>query len=74
MGVVKVLELVGESQKSFEDAVHQAVNRAGEVVDGITGVEIINMTADVSGNQIEEYKANVKVAYMAGDDRLRGDV
>jgi len=71
MGVVKVLELVGESHESFEDAVHQAVNRAGEVVDGITGVEIINMTADVRNSEIEEYKANVKVAYMAGDGNLR---
>ncbi len=74
MGVVKVLELVGESNNGFEDAIQQAVHRAGSVVNGITGVEVLNMTADVQGNEIMEYKANIKVAYLADDGEVRGDM
>lgn len=63
MSVVKVLELVGESRHGFQDAVEQAVKRACQTVDGISGVEVVNLTADVDGTDIVEYKANIKVAF-----------
>lgn len=63
--VVKVLELVGESKKSFEDAVTNAVSEASRNVENITGVEVYNFTGDVQNGKIVDYKANVKVAYAA---------
>lgn len=65
MSVVKVLELVGESKQSWEEAAKNAVSEASKSVQGITGVEIYNWTANVQGGQVVEYKANVKVAYQA---------
>ncbi len=62
--VVKVLELVGESQKSWQDAVESAVHEAARSVDHITGVEVYNLTGNVENGQIVEYKANVKVAFL----------
>lgn len=61
--VVKVLELVGESPNSWQDAVESAVQEAARTVDHITGVEIYNLTGNVQNGQIIEYKANVKVAF-----------
>jgi len=69
--VVKVLELVGESEKSWEDAVKNAVAEAAKTVRGITGVEVCNMTANVQDGQISRYKANVKVAFLVEPDRPR---
>jgi len=62
--VIKVLELVGESPNSWQEAVQNAVLEASRTVDNITGVEIYNMTANVDGGNITEYKANVKVAFV----------
>ncbi|MEW6181687.1 MAG: dodecin family protein [Bacillota bacterium] len=61
---VKVAELVGESPSSWRDAVHAAVSEATQTLGNITGVEVINFTANVENGEIKEFKANVKVAYM----------
>lgn len=60
---VKVVELVGESLISWKDAVRSAVREASKTVDNITGVEVMNLTANVQNGDLVEYKANVKVAY-----------
>lgn len=63
MSVVKIIELVGDSQKSWEDAAAQALSRAEQSVDAITGVEIKRMTASVQDGKIVEYKTNLDVAF-----------
>lgn len=64
---VKVLELVGESQTGWKDAVQSAVDEASKSHPEITGVEVYNFTANVNGGRLTEYKANVKVAYTDGN-------
>ncbi len=68
MAVVKVLELVGESTKGWQEAANNAISEASRAVDKIVAAEIINWTANVAGGEIKEYKANVKVAYI-GDEK-----
>lgn len=69
--VVKVLELVGESPNSWQDAVECAVQEAARTVENITGVEIYNLTGNVENGQIVEYKANVKVAFVVDHNHRR---
>ncbi len=61
--VVKVVELIGQSTNSWDDAVRNAVQRASQTVDNITGVEVLNQTADISNGELVEYKVNVKLAF-----------
>ncbi len=63
--LVKVMELVGESKESFEDAVRKAVEQASRQYPNITGVEVYNFTGDVVDGKIVDYKANVKVAFVS---------
>lgn len=63
MTVVKVIEVVGESQKSWDDAVRDAVQQASKTVRNISGVEIYNLTGNVKGGDVIEYKANCKIAF-----------
>ena len=67
MSVVKVVELVGSSTRGWEDAVKNAIEDASQTVENITGVEILNMTAKVTEGNVEEYKANVKLAFDVYD-------
>jgi flavin-binding protein dodecin len=62
-GAVKVIEVIGISEKSFEDAVAQAVAKAAETVEGITGVEVKGYTARVKDGRITQYHANLKLAF-----------
>lgn len=63
MTVYKVIELVGESNEGWQAAVEDAVQRAAKTVDGINGVELVNMTAKVDNGKIVGWKANVKAAF-----------
>jgi len=60
---VKILELVGESEISWEDAVKNAVREASKTIHGISGVEVLNMTADVKDGEIYDYKVDVQIAF-----------
>ncbi len=64
MTVVRVMELVGESKRDWNEAIAHAVKEASAAVPNVTGVEVVNFTASVMNGQIVDYKANVKVAYV----------
>lgn len=63
--VVKVIELVGESDHSWEEAVQVAVKEATRSLRGVTGVEVMNWTGQVNPDgDITGYRANVQVAFQ----------
>lgn len=63
MAVLKVLELLSSSAKSWEDAAQNAVNEASKSLRGIQSVNIQNMSAVVNANKIIEYRVNCKVSF-----------
>jgi len=60
---VKVVEVIGESEAGWKNAVQNAVKDASRKFDNITGVEVYNLTADVMDGNLVDFKANVKIAY-----------
>lgn len=60
---VKVIELVGNSSNSWEDAAQNALDDASETLENISGIEITSQTADVEDGQIQQYKTTVDVAF-----------
>jgi dodecin len=63
MAVVKVVELVGTSPKSWEDAVQQVVQEASASLRHITGIDLVHQTAHCVEGKITEYRATVHVAF-----------
>ncbi len=63
MPVVKVVELIGTSKKSWEDAVQQIVKEASASLRHITGVDVVRHTAHVEDGEISEYRATAHVAF-----------
>lgn len=63
-GVVKVIELVGSSPTSFEDAVRAAVRTAALSIRNIRGVDVVGQSASVEGAEIVNYKATCKIAFV----------
>lgn len=64
MPTIKILELIGVSQQSWEDAVALALAEASKTVRNITGADVVRMTAKVEGGKIKEYHADVKFAFV----------
>lgn len=67
--VAKVIELVGESGVSWDDAMRNAVKEAAKTLDNITGVEVVNFTAALDGGEVVEYKVNLKLAFGVREQR-----
>ena len=62
-GAVKVIEIIGVSDKSWEDAVAMAVEKTADTVKGITGVEVTAFTAKVEDGKVKRYQAACKIAF-----------
>ncbi|MBC8647089.1 MAG: dodecin domain-containing protein [Thermoanaerobaculia bacterium] len=61
--VAKIIELVCSSPKSWDDAVRNGIAEASKTIRGIRGVDVQDWTASVEGDQIREYKVNLKIAF-----------
>jgi len=63
--IAKVIEIIGSSDKGWEDAAQVAVDEARKTLHGIHGIEVMDMTAtvDESTGKIGQYRASVKVAF-----------
>ena len=63
--VAEVVEIVGSSNKSWEDAARVAINEASKTIRGITGMELTDMTArvDPSTGNITEYHSTIRLAF-----------
>ncbi len=68
MSVAKIIELVGQSEVSWDDAARNALSKASRTVEGITGMEVTNFTARVDNGEVSEYKVNIKLAFGVRDD------
>ena len=63
MAIVKVLELMASSSKSWEDAAQQAVTEASKTLKNIRSVYIQGHCAVVQNNKIVEYRITAKLSF-----------
>jgi flavin-binding protein dodecin len=63
MAVLKVIEIMASSEKSWEDAAATAVKTAGKTVKGIRSVYIQDMSAVVTKNKITEFRVTAKITF-----------
>lgn len=63
MSVLKVIEVLGNSTKDFEDAIQNIIDEASKTVKNIKSVYIQDMQVTVNDNQIVEYRVNAKVTF-----------
>ncbi len=63
MSVLKVIEIMGNSTVSFEDAVKNVINEASKTVKNIKSVYVQDMQVTVNNNKIAQYRVNTKVSF-----------
>ena len=63
MTVLKTIEVMSESDKSWEDAVQNVINEAADSVDDIQSVWVKDQTATVKNGKLSTYRVNCKVTF-----------
>ncbi len=64
MAIVKVIEVLAQSGKSWEDATQEALKEASKSVRNIQSIYIKEFQATVENNQIVNYRINAKISFM----------
>lgn len=63
MAVLKVIEVLSNSNESWEDATKKAVKEASKTVKNIRSVYVQDQSAIVSDNDVTEFRVNLKLTF-----------
>ncbi|WP_200762145.1 dodecin family protein [Nitrosophilus alvini] len=62
--VVKVIEVISQSEKSWEDAAQNAIDEASKSIHDIKSIYIKDMSAKVEDNKITQYRVVAKISFV----------
>jgi flavin-binding protein dodecin len=63
VAVIKTIDLVGVSKKSWRDAANQALAEASRTIRGITGMDVLETSCNVDDGKISEYLTHVRIRF-----------
>ncbi|MCC1484460.1 dodecin family protein [Winogradskyella immobilis] len=63
MSVMKVIEVLANSEKSWEDATRKAVKQASKSVKNIKSVYVQSQSAVVNDDEVTEFRVNIKLTF-----------
>ncbi len=61
--IAKVITVIGQSPDGFAEAAAAAVQEAAKTLRGISGADVISMSAEVEGDRITMYRTTVNIAF-----------
>jgi len=67
VAIVKVIEVIAQSEKGYDDAVKEAVKDASRTVKGIRSVWVDNFSAEVEGGKVTVFRVNAKISFVLKD-------
>jgi len=62
--VAKVIELSARSPASFEQAIQEGIDKAGETVNNIEGAWVKEQKVEIQNGQIASYTVNLKITFV----------
>src|SRR5919201_1478044 len=68
--IAKVITIIGSSPESFAKAADSAVQEAAKTLRGISGADVVTMSAVVENDRISEYRTTVNIAFAVELDPL----
>ena len=67
MAIMKSIEIMSDSPKSFEDAVQRAVTRTSKTVENIRSAYVRDQSTTIKDNKIDMYRVSLKITFEVGD-------
>jgi dodecin len=65
--IYKVVEIVGSSEKSIEDAIGAAIARAHETVRHMRWFEVVQMRGHIENGKVKHYQVALKLGFTMED-------
>lgn len=65
--VYKVVQLVGSSQHSHDEAIENAISRAGKTVRNLRWFEVVQMRGEIESGRIQHYQVTLKAGFTLDD-------
>jgi flavin-binding protein dodecin len=59
----KIIELVGTSDKSYEEAIQNAISKAAQSLKALSWFEIVQMRGAISDGKVSEYQVDLKIGF-----------
>lgn len=63
MSVAKIIELVGCSPKSFDDAIQNGIKEASKTLRNLSGARVLGKNVKIRDQKIVEYRVNLKLSF-----------
>lgn len=64
MAVARVTTVIASSNKGFQDAFQQGIDRATATLRNITGAEIVSQKAKIEGGKVSEYRVEIRIMFI----------
>ncbi len=63
MSVLKVIEIMSDSSKSWEDATAKGVAKASKTLKGLKSAYVQNQSVTINNGKITSYRVNLKISF-----------
>lgn len=67
MSVARVTEIIASSDKSFEDAVENGIERASKTLKNMRSAWVKDQSVSIKDGKIERYRVNLHVTFVLED-------
>lgn len=67
MAIMKVIEIMAESPKSWEDATRIGIKKASESVKGVASAYVNEQSVTVKDGDVEHFRVNLKLTFKVND-------
>ena len=64
MAIMKVIEILSESVKSWEEATAKGISKASESLKGIKSAFVQSQSVTVKNGKVDKYRVNLKVTFQ----------
>lgn len=68
--VYRVVELVGSSETSIEDAIKAAISKASNTVRHMRWFQVVETRGHIENNQVMHYQVTMKVGFSVEDENV----
>ncbi len=66
--IYKLVELVGTSTASVEDAINQAISRAGATLKNLRWFEVSQIRGEITGNKVAHWQVTLKIGFTVEEE------
>lgn len=64
MSVAKVIEIIAESEESFDEAVKKGIKRAGRTVQNMAGAWVKEQSVVIENGEVKKFRVTLKVTFI----------